>query len=114
GNSYLVTPIVVYVPPDGNNCGLLVQQTIVAQWVNSEIFPFTQVAVTYQNTGTKTITGVSFAMDKVDQYWNVDKVNNRYQLPSWNPTIAAGQYYSFGYIIQSNTVGTLTPTVTCP
>ncbi|KAF2068658.1 hypothetical protein CYY_010015, partial [Polysphondylium violaceum] len=112
-NSYLVTPI-VSTPPAGNACGLLVQQTVVAQWYNSQIYPFTQVAVTYQNTGTKPITGVSFAMSNIDQIWGVDSVNGRYKLPSWFPTIAPGQFYSFGYIIKSNAVGTLIPTVTCP
>ncbi|KAF2070143.1 hypothetical protein CYY_008542 [Polysphondylium violaceum] len=113
-NSYLVTPIIVYVAPAGNACGLVVEQKIISQWINSEIYPFTQVAVTYKNTGTKTITGVSFAMDKVDQIWGVDKVNNRYQLPSWHNTIPTNQFYSFGYIIQSASVGSLVPTVTCP
>ncbi|EGC35585.1 hypothetical protein DICPUDRAFT_152083 [Dictyostelium purpureum] len=102
-NSLLVVPT-----GGGNNqCKYEIIQTIVAQWNNSQIYPYTQTQAVIKNTGSKPITSFRFKMDNVDQIWGVDKdtATGEYTLPSWNPIINPFDQYIFGYIVKSSTVG---------
>jgi len=87
-------------PPTPGSCTIGVRQTMSQSW-QSNGATYTQFEVVFTNNGAEaTAITATLRNGQISQIWNFEQhKDGSYYLPSYQPTIAAGAQFIWGYIV---------------